>query len=300
MVSLQDKLCEGEVVRLKGDKFAMRQNRKLLLPHGVRVTSQKPSESESVDSGSVVEPMKILTARQVQDMLHSEMMCIPVPVGERNTTESVSGDGDGDSSCHDGDSDGHSGDLPDKPKGSGGVDASSRGDKALIMTRDVDRLKSVSLHPSSALSGGALDDVPGGDSVEGWLARLSDACPLESSKGDVWIKRKKEGTRERQHGDDNTSSTNTVAEHKANHCPITPRKGSFKILDSILLQSSSSPLRNISECGGNSELDNVIQRLAMVRKGRSSDVSGKSKMGMAVALHPPSNDKLSLLLLPTK
>ena len=281
VVDLVEKLRKP-TVKLRGDKYAMRRTKQLLLPHGVVLSRKTTCSGDSdigVDNVSFTSnknpPLKVLSYDEVKDILHSNMLCAPAPQSHDLNDES------------DHDSFNEMGET--KKRKSGNTDDDLCGDSMSSMS-DAERLKSVKIDPSSSLAGDSLEDV--NQDLELWLSRLANACPLEE-KEDMWQSRKRLAAKESLHSSqllqlDNrldveegtTSKNNSASPHKVR------KKGEPLIMDNIY-SLSEKHLRNVTQCGEKSELDNVIQRLAMVRKKAPSKSNAPNeKMKLTISPLP--------------
>jgi hypothetical protein len=157
---------------------------------------------------------------------------------------------------------------------------------------DADRLKSVQMDTHSALAGNSLDNVS--VDLQSWLTRLADACPLEDE--DMWQTRKRleasdslsstkllqmdsdynddDDNDDKYDDDDDAMNSNRYVEKQTEEKINSPKhnqNNSFMaskeppIMSTVYNQSEKN-LRNMTDYGAASELDNVIQRLASVHK----------------------------------
>jgi len=356
-VNIVDKLCNASACLPKGQKYAMKGTKQLLLPHGVTVNSGM-TESAVISSDDDVSAMtdnsatfgiKILSNEEVKDILHSNMLCAPAPRPADLDSDDDDDDNDGNGTpCSDDDDFDAFVTTKQRKKGSKKMKKTGSHARSTV-ANDSARLKSVTLDPKSSLAGDSLDNV--NEDLQLWLSRLANACPLDTEKEDKWQTRQRlaatealqQSAQEAHHRDekdkltedledeydpyadidnevslhtvvppstDNSKSQDKLSKGKnsskrsknnteeatlADSLPLPPTptklylsKSQQPLVMESVYKQSEKHLRNITECGEKSELDNVIQRLAMVHK----KVPSKT--------HPPAeNFKFTISPLPT-
>jgi hypothetical protein len=297
---------------MKGDKYAMRQKKQLLLPHGISIKAKAVTGDDdrplSSSTSNVAPALKILSHEEVKDILHSNMLCAPAPRSE-DIEQQEEGCYVGDSTIltqtkHIGVGRGRDTGVSLSMTQSSAASVSKGSATGKSFSNDTDRLKSVTMDANSSLAGDSLDNVT--DELQLWLTRLADACPLDENE-DMWKTRKRLAASESLHthslqkerdnrydsdncedecdpsGDIDGGTTSQERDKSPHHAmPTSPTTTVFlskkqpMIMNTVYSQSEKY-LRNITENGETSELDNVIQRLAMVRKKAPSKAHASSE-----------------------
>lgn len=348
-----------------------RSNQMLLLPHGVTVKRADPAQHPIINTDDDVSLLttdskafgvKILSHEEVQRILHSNMMCAPVPRTTSNELLSDAGKDDvdlyGDYDYEDDESSLQNPTLfktnnnksqRSKNKqgkavhnnGNAGGRQSKTSGVAASTQNDTDRLMHVQMDTSSTLGGDTLDNV--NSELQRWLTGLADACPLNLNE-DMWQTKKRLAATQSLHlqaehddhdnddgedGDDEyitesdpfviverpsknknkvtsknkkesqsfaqveslppaqSQTTTTAAKVPLSLSLSQQLQQSVSILESVFSESQKYSRTECGRGGGatDSELDNVIQRLAMVHQ------RGPLKSH-------PSNDKFKFTISP--